>query len=113
MVIGQKTTDNLNTFTVPKTAVTYGVTPKIYVNNQIALDQGFSQDANNYYVWFKPVFSNYELLIVFASQASPAEISSWVIFYIVVIMLSISIGAVLLNKRRESCEENIENFEDY
>jgi hypothetical protein len=113
MVIGQKTTDNLSTFTVPKTAVIYGVTAKIYVNNQMALDQGFSQDANNYYIWYKPVFSNYELLIVFASQASPAGMPLWVILSIFVIMLSITIGAVFLNKRRKSFEENIENFEDY
>jgi hypothetical protein len=113
MIIGQKTTDNLSNFTVPKTAVTYGVTPKIYVNNQMALDQGFSQDADNYYVWYKSVFSNYELLIVFASQASPAGISLWVILSVFAIILSISIGAVFLNKRRKSCEENIENFEDY
>jgi hypothetical protein len=113
MIIGQKTTDNLNTFTIPKTAVTYGVTPKIYVNNQMALDQGFSQDADNYYVWYKSVFSNYELLIVFASQDSPAGISLWVILSVFAIILSISIGAVFLNKRRKSCEENIENFEDY
>jgi hypothetical protein len=87
--------------------------PFSLLNPNVALDQGFSQDADNYYVWYKPVFSNYELLIVFASQASPTGISLWVILSVFAIILSISIGAVFLNKRRESCEENIDNFEDY
>ncbi len=105
----QSTTNNVNAITVPKTALTYGVTPKIYVNGQVALDQGFSQDANNYYIWYKTVFSDYELSIVFATDASPAGFPITVILPIEIITISsFSIVAVVSKKRKENCEEDME-----
>jgi hypothetical protein len=108
-IIGQDTTNNVNTISVPKTAVPYGVTPKIYVNTQVALGQGFSQDANNFYVWYKTVFSNYELSIVFAPNALPVEFPLVLILAIVgIIIFSLSISAVVLKKRKESLVEDNE-----
>ncbi len=37
--------------TIPKSAILYGSTPKIFFGNQLAKDQGYTQDSSNYYVW--------------------------------------------------------------
>ena len=106
-IIGQNTTNNVNAITVPKITVNYGATPKIYVNSQVALDQGFSQDANNYYVWYKTIFSNYELSIVFAANAPPDGYPLWIILSIVILVLSFTVTAVVfLKKRKGNCEED-------
>ncbi len=108
-VIGQNTTNNVNAITVPKTTVNYGATPKIYINSQVAPDQGFSQDANNYYVWYKTIFSDYELSIVFAANAPSDGYPLWIILFIVIIVFSISVTAVVLSKKRKgNCEEDYE-----
>ena len=43
--------------TIPKSAITYGTTQKVYFDNQPAEDQGYTQDADNYYVWCTTRFS--------------------------------------------------------
>ena len=113
-IIRQSTTNNVNAITVPKTVLAYGVTPKIYVNNQMAPNQGFSEDTNNYYVWYKTVFSNYELSIVFATDASPAGFPITVILAIVVmIIFSLYIVGVVSKKRKASNVEDMDNLASY
>jgi hypothetical protein len=108
-IIGQNSSSNVNAISVPKSAVAYGVSPKIYVNSQEALDQGFSQDANNYYVWYKTTFRNYELSIVFATNASQAEFPLAILALVVIFIFSLSIAALVLSKKRkENCEEREE-----
>jgi uncharacterized protein involved in tolerance to divalent cations len=108
-IIGQNTTDNVNVITVPKTTFISDVTPKIYVNSQLASVQGFSQDSNNYYVWYGTIFRDYELSIVFTTNASPTQIPSTIILSIVVIVIfSVSIAMVLAKRRRDNCGEDNE-----
>jgi len=38
--------------TIPKSDISYGVSPVVYINGQKTSDQGYTQDANNFYVWF-------------------------------------------------------------
>ncbi len=108
-MIGQKSTNNLYTITVPKTAVPNGVTPKVYLNDQVATAQGFSQDANNYYIWYKTLFSNYELSIVFALKAVPTDFPVAAILSIVVIV-SVSFATVLLRKKIEQSMKKMANL---
>ena len=106
-IIGQNITNNVNAITVPKTTVNYGATPKIYVNSQMAPDQGFSQDANNYYVWYKTIFSDYELSIVFAANAPPDGYPLWIILSIVILVFAFSVTAVVLSKKKKgNCEDD-------
>lgn len=108
-VIGQKSTNNLYTISVPKSALAYGVTPKVYLNDQVAMDQGFSQDANNYYISYKTLFSNYELSIVFALKAVPTEFPMAVVLSIVVIVF-VSFLTVLLRKKIEQSVKKMANL---
>jgi hypothetical protein len=56
--------------TIPKSVVAYGTTPTIYIDGKPAPDQGFTQDANNYYVWYTTHFSTHQVSIVFTSKSS-------------------------------------------
>ncbi len=108
-IIGQNTTNNVNDITVPKTALAYSVTPKVYVNDQVATNQGFSQDASNYYVWYKTVYSNYELSIVFARDESPAGVPIPVFLAIVLItILSLYCVSVVTKKSKQNSEKDLE-----
>jgi len=40
-------------------------TPIIYIDGQQAPDQGYAQDANNFYVWFTTNFSTHQVTIDF------------------------------------------------
>ena len=55
--------------TVPKSAVSYGTTASIFIDNQKAENQGFTQDADNYYIWYTTHFSTHEVSIVFTTNA--------------------------------------------
>jgi len=67
---GQSGTTGFSNITTPKSAVPYGATPSIYIDNQPAQDQGYTQDANNYYVWYTTHFSTHEVSIVFTTTSS-------------------------------------------
>ncbi len=63
---GQSGTSGFCNVTIPKTAVLSGLPPTVYIDNQIAPNQGYTQDADNFYVWFTTHFSTHEVLVVFA-----------------------------------------------
>jgi hypothetical protein len=109
IVIRQNISDNLYTISVPKTAVPYGETPKIFLNNQVASDQGFSQDSNSYDVWYKTASSSYELSIVFSPNGSLVEFPlASILAIVVIIIFSLSIAAVFLKRKKGSLAEDIE-----
>jgi uncharacterized repeat protein (TIGR02543 family) len=93
---GQDSANGLYNITIPKTAIKFGSTPTIYINNQAAENQGFSQDSNNYYLWFTTNSNNYELSITFTGQNSP---QFWVAI-IVATLAIILVAAIIASKMR-------------
>jgi hypothetical protein len=65
-VTGESGTTGFSNITIPKSAVLYGTTPTIYIDNQPAQNQGYLQDRNNYYVWYSTHFSTHEVTMQFA-----------------------------------------------
>jgi tungstate transport system substrate-binding protein len=57
--------------TIPKTAITYGSAPVVYIDNLQAQNQGYAQDTNNFYVWYTTHFSTHEVQILFTTPQSP------------------------------------------
>jgi hypothetical protein len=51
-VTGESGTTGFSNITIPISAVPYGTTPTIYIDGQQASNQGYTQDSNNYYVWY-------------------------------------------------------------
>ena len=65
----------------------------------MALDQGFSQDTNSYYVWYKTIFTYYELSIVFAAKPSATGFPTSVTLSIILVV-AIAVTAVFLRERK-------------
>jgi beta-lactamase regulating signal transducer with metallopeptidase domain len=66
--------------TIPKGNVPSGSTPIVYIDGVLAANQGYTQDANNYYVWFTTSFSIHQVQIEFAGPTptsfTPSALSS-------------------------------------
>lgn len=59
--------------TIPKSAIPYGNIPTVYLDNVPAQDQGYTEDADNYYVWCTTHLNGYfygPLTIVFTSSST-------------------------------------------
>ena len=68
---GQSGTVGFSNITIPKAVVLTGSTPMIWVDTQPAQNQGFTQDALNYYVWYTAHFSSHQIAIVFSADTLP------------------------------------------
>ena len=71
-VTGVSSTTGFGNITIPKSAVPYGNSPTIYIDGQPAQSQGYTQDSNNYYVWFTTHFSTHQVSITFLSTSPTA-----------------------------------------
>jgi YVTN family beta-propeller protein len=103
---GQSGTTGCGNLTIPKSAVGYGTTPTIFIDGQPAPDQGYTQDANNYYVWYTTQFSNHQISIVFTSasfSSSPLPLEA--ICGIIVAAIVAPVAVVLVLRTRHQGEE--------
>jgi hypothetical protein len=96
-VTGESGTTGFGNITIPKNAVPYGTTPTIYIDGQQAQNQGYTQDSNNYYVWYTTQFSTHEISIVFTAGSSIPEFPTWIILPLLAIVILLSI--VFIRKR--------------
>jgi hypothetical protein len=83
-VTGQSGTDGISNMTIPKSLVptspsrSRGVerpyVPVVYIDGQVAPNQGYTQDDNNFYVWFSTHFSTHAVAIEFFedTETSPS-----------------------------------------
>ncbi len=69
-VTGESGTIGFSNITIPKSDVPFGTKPTIYIDGQQASNQGFTQDANNYYVWYTTHFSTHQISIVFTTSSN-------------------------------------------
>ena len=97
-VTGQSGTTGFGNITIPKTQVPTG-TPTIYIDNQKIDDQGYSQDASNFYVWYTTHFSTRQVSIVFAGSAASPDYLWIVVLAVAVAVVCVALAAVLLRKR--------------
>ena len=110
-VTGQSGTTGFSNITIPISAVPYGTIPTIYIDDQPAQNQGYTQDSNNYYVWYTTSFSTHQVSIVFTTAssstsptASPKQtqlsLAQDVIFGVAVaVAIEVTAAFVLVSKR--------------
>jgi hypothetical protein len=67
---GESGSTGFGNVTIPKTAVASGATPTIYIDGTTARNQGYTQDADNYYVWYTSHFSTHQISIVFQTTST-------------------------------------------
>ena len=75
-ITGTSGTVGFANMTVPISSVPYGTTPIVYIDGVQAANQGYTQDANNYYVWYTTHFSTHQIQIQFTGQTETATPSS-------------------------------------
>ena len=98
-VTAERGTTGFGNITIPISLVPYGTTPTICIDGQPASNQGYTQNANNYYVWYTTNFGTHQMSIVFATTSTPSptptvpEFSTWIILplFAIAILLSIII----------------------
>ncbi len=99
-ITGEKGTVGYGNVTVPKTSVPTGATPQIFIDDVLCQNQGYTEDQNNFYVWWTTTFSTHQMAIVFAGTA-PAPVNPlWYIIGAVVFALVVVAVTVLAFKRR-------------
>ena len=64
-IVGPNGTVGLGNMTIPKTVIHYGTNPVVFIDGQQATSQGYTQDANNFYVWYTTHFSSHQVAIQF------------------------------------------------
>ena len=95
-LLGQNGANSFCNITIPKNAIDYGSAPTVYVNSQIANNQGYTEDASNWYIWFNSQTNSYELSIVFSTSS---EFQIWAIVLIIVVSTALVL-AILIPRLR-------------
>jgi hypothetical protein len=100
-VTGEIGTTGFSNVTIPKSAVSYGTTPTIYIDNQPVQDQGYTQDAGNYYAWFTTHFSTHKVTIQFAGYPLTATSSEHVITLTIIVIAAVLVFTIVIKRLRE------------
>ncbi|MCW4006046.1 MAG: hypothetical protein NWF04_05560 [Candidatus Bathyarchaeota archaeon] len=69
-VTGETGTQGFSNMTLSKADVPYGTTPVIYIDGEPVQEQGYTEDANNYYIWYTTSFSTHQITIQFTTQTN-------------------------------------------
>lgn len=77
---GPSGTKGFSNITIPKRVVPNADKPTVYIDDQSAQSQGWTQDANSYYVWYTTSFSTHKVAVAFAIVMSPEPSSTSVFF---------------------------------
>ena len=71
-VTGPSGTVGFVNMTIPKTAV-FIASPEVYIDGFQDTNQGYTQDGNNFYVWFITNFSTHNVSIQFVASSKSSE----------------------------------------
>ncbi|MCW4029421.1 MAG: hypothetical protein NWE92_07225 [Candidatus Bathyarchaeota archaeon] len=97
---GQAGNTGFGNITVPKIAVPNASSIEVLIDGQPAQNQGYSQNANCYYVWFTTHFSSHQVSIVFSLNALPnvtaTPNSSPVQINLIQILLGVAVAVVVI-----------------
>ena len=111
MVVDQSVTNGFGNITIPKSAILHNGTPNTYINNLIASNQGYSQDAKNYYVWYNTNSKTYELSIVFKEISSSSNgFPLWIFLGLIPIIVLVT---VVVFARKKILRPHVEKGDDY
>jgi adenine-specific DNA methylase len=100
-IAGQEGLSIFNNVTIPKNAVSYGAIPVVLIDDQYASNQGYAQDANNFYVWYTTLLSAHQVKIQFAaSSSSQLPISPVVIVGVLVTEIVLIYTAIAVRRLR-------------
>ncbi len=102
-ITGESGTTGFGNITIPKSQVPTGTMPTILIDGLLVDSQGFTQDAENYYVWYTTHFSTHDVSIVFkAAPPTQATDNTLTILGVVtaVVVLAAIAGVLVLRRRK-------------
>jgi hypothetical protein len=101
-VTGETGTSGFCNMTISKAEIPYGTTLVVYIDGQSAVEQGYTQDSQNYYVWYTTHFSTHNVELRFAGQPTSTSGSPMLMYgaIIAVIAIAIAIAAIAVTKRK-------------
>jgi hypothetical protein len=103
-VKGENDATGFSIITIPKTIVPDGATPDVFIDDQLATNQGYTQDPENFYVWYTTQFSTHQLKILFTvpllSQATSSLVVLAVAFIVPEFVLVYSVLAIRRLRRK-------------
>ncbi len=101
-VTGETGTEGFSNITISKNAIPYGTTPQVYIDGKLAENQGYTEDDNNYYIWYTTHFSTHNIKIEFVSSTGTSDnaIYLWVIGVTVLAILAVTVGFLRYKKRQ-------------
>jgi hypothetical protein len=108
-ITGPSGTVGFGNMTIPKIAIPYGTNPFVYIDGRLAPDQGYTQNDNNYYVWYTTQFSTHQVTIQFAVPPTPQVVPSGLVLAVGIpvtaIILVLAVLAIKLPRRKNDTPE--------
>jgi hypothetical protein len=97
---GETGTTGFSNLTIPRSAVPYGNTPTVYIDGQQVQNQGYTEDPQNFHVWFTAHFSTHQIEISFTGRTT--QPLPWTTIAIVIVAIAVAIGilTVAMQKRK-------------
>ncbi len=122
-VTGENGTVGYSKITIPKSLVPPGTTPLIFIDGSLSLSQGYTQNADNYYVWYTTHFSTHQISIMFTSSlssptpppAAPNDGLNWrqVVYGVgvAVVVVALVVGGIYLVINRKKGKRQLKSVE--
>ena len=99
-ITGTTGTKGFCNMTIPKNAVSHGTNPVVYVDILQAPNQGYTQDANNFYVWFTTSFSTHQAKIQFTLSSTSSALSLGPVLIVGITVVEIVLVFTVIAVRR-------------
>ncbi len=96
----QSSTIGFTNLTIPKSVISFGTKPTIYINNQLENDQNYTQEANNYYVFLTTNSSTNNVSIIFKTVPVIVSIQTLTIVAVILVFSAVFFASLLLYRRR-------------
>jgi hypothetical protein len=100
-VTGESGTSGFCNITLPKSQVQFGTTPVVYIDGQQIQSQGYSEDDENFYVWYTISFSTHQVKILFTETSSATSIV-WYVLIIILVVAGVAVALALVAKRQKN-----------
>jgi hypothetical protein len=103
---GQSGNSGISNITIPKAALFYQTAPVIYIDSDITQNQGYTEDASNFYVWYITHFSTHAVAIIFPRNGELSDSSSSITYGIVAcIIVAFIVSLALIFMKRTRCSK--------
>jgi hypothetical protein len=99
-------TTGFGNMTIPKAAVSNGISPVVYIDSQQSSNQGYTEDANNFYVWYTTNSGTHQISIQFEIPSTSKASSLPIIFVGVTVAEIISIFTIISVRRLRQKSSN-------